>query len=361
MKIAVNTRLLLPNSLEGIGRFTWETLKRMCLAHPEHEFHLFFDRAFNEDFICSSNMIPHVLAPQARHPILFRIWFNYSVSSRLDRLKADVFLSPDGYLSLRTNCPQLAVIHDLNFEHRPQDLPKKFLNYYKSFFPKFAKKAARIATVSEYSKKDLVNTYSCEPSKIDVVYNGISDVFKQDSNSQKENYFLYVGSLHPRKNLELLIKAFARLKSKHPDIQLKIVGATMFKEDFLNKDLRNTPGIEFLGRVSDPQLAKLYNQAIALVFPSFFEGFGIPLVEAMACGCPVVSSKATCLPEIAGEAALYFDPLNDGELEHQMELILKDPEIGQNLVQAGLQQKEKYSWDQTAELLWESLMKAAKV
>jgi len=115
MNIAVNTRLLLKNRLEGIGRFTLETFKRITVAHPEHNFIFLFDRNYSEEFIFSSNVTPMVVRPQARHPLLFKIWFEWSVNKALKKCKADLFISPDGYLSLSSKLPAIAVIHDLNF------------------------------------------------------------------------------------------------------------------------------------------------------------------------------------------------------------------------------------------------------
>ena len=135
MRIAVNTRFLLKSKLEGFGWFTFETLKRMTMNHPEHEFIFFFDRPYDDKFIFSDNITPVVLPPMARHPILFKIWFNKSVTWALKKYKADVFFSPDGYLSLKTDIPQIGVIHDLNFEHFPNDIPPTPRKYLLKYFP----------------------------------------------------------------------------------------------------------------------------------------------------------------------------------------------------------------------------------
>ncbi|MCA1760933.1 MAG: glycosyltransferase, partial [Bacteroidales bacterium] len=162
MRIAVNTRLLLKGKLEGMGWFSYETLKRMTRNHPEHEFIFIFDRPYSEEFIFSENITPVVIGPPARHPVLFYFWFEFQIPRVLKKHKADVFLSPDGYLSLKTKVPQLAVIHDISFAHRPQDIPGMKRWYYNYFFPKFARKATRIATVSNYSKTDIAKTYQVD-------------------------------------------------------------------------------------------------------------------------------------------------------------------------------------------------------
>ena len=152
MKIAVNTRFLIKNKLEGIGWFTYESLKRITRQHPEHEFVFLFDRPYAEEFIFSDNVTGRVLFPPARHPLLWYWWFEYSVTAALKQIKPDIFLSTDGYLSLACQVPQVIVMHDLAFEHFPDHVNALTARYYRHFTPKFAKKANRIATVSEYSK-----------------------------------------------------------------------------------------------------------------------------------------------------------------------------------------------------------------
>ena len=181
MIIAVNTRILLKGKLEGIGWFTRETLQRITRNHPEHQFIFIFDRPYNEEFVFSGNVTPVVVSPPTRHPILWYFWFEWRIPRILRKYKADLFLSPDGYLSLRTRVKQLAVIHDINFAHRPKDLPFLYALYYNYFFPRFARRAARIATVSYYSKEDIVRTYHINPDKIDVVYNGVNKLYTPTS------------------------------------------------------------------------------------------------------------------------------------------------------------------------------------
>ena len=141
MVIVVNTRLLLKNRLEGIGWFTYETLKRITRDHPGHQFIFLFDRKYDEEFVFASNVKPVVVWPPTRHVSLMYFWFNWRIPRILKKFKADVFVSPDGNLSLHTKIPQLAVIHDINFLHRPKDLPCIVAKYYNYFFPRFARKA----------------------------------------------------------------------------------------------------------------------------------------------------------------------------------------------------------------------------
>ena len=144
MRIAVNTRFLLNKKMEGFGWYTFEIVKRLVEQHPEHEFYFFFDRPYDERFIFGKNVIPIVLNPPARHPLLFILWFEFSVYRALKKNKIDLFFSPDGYLSLRSKVPQIGVIHDINFEHYPKDLPFSARIYLCYFFPRFVKKAKKI-------------------------------------------------------------------------------------------------------------------------------------------------------------------------------------------------------------------------
>jgi glycosyltransferase involved in cell wall biosynthesis len=372
MRIAVNTRLLLKGKLEGIGWFTFETLIRMTQNHPEHEFIFIFDRPYDPDYIFADNVTPVVIGPQARHPILFYIWFDFQIPKVLKKYKADLFLSPDGYLSLRTKVPQLAVIHDINFVHRPDDLPWLIAKYYNYFFPKFARIAKRIATVSFYSKEDIARSFKISYDKIDVVYDGINQIFKPLLEKEKTKirrrytdgceYFLFVGALHPRKNVSGLLKAFDDFKSETDNkIKLVIVGGEMHKtgdifETFENMRFKND--VVFTGRVSTDVLHDIFGAALALTFVPFFEGFGIPVVEAMSAGVPVICSNTTSIPEVGGNAVVYADPMKIDQITGAMIKLANDKELRKDLIEKGFEQKNKFSWDETAHLLWESVKRA---
>jgi len=371
-KIAVNTRLLLKDKLEGIGWFSYETLQRITRQHPEHEFLFIFDRRFDEEFIFNRNITPVVIGPQARHPVLYYFWFEYAVPRLLYKHKPDMFLSPDGYLSLATSTPSLPVIHDINFVHYPESVPYLTGKYYNYFFPHYAQKARRIATVSEYSKYDICKNFNVPDTKIDVVYNGANKIFKPFTEEEKEQcrqqytageeFFLYVGSLHPRKNIERLILAFEAYKQvSAKKTKLLIVGDKMFKTNEIKKIYKNCKyrsDIIFAGRKSADELRNIYGAALSLVFVSYFEGFGIPLLEAMNCGVPVITSNVTSLPEIAGEAAVKVNPFSVNEIKEAMLLIAGDEKRRNDLIIKGHEQAKKFSWDKTADKLWESIEKA---
>jgi glycosyltransferase involved in cell wall biosynthesis len=371
MRIAVNTRLLLKGKLEGIGWFSYETLKRIVTNHPEHQFIFIFDRPYSEEFIFSENITPVVIGPPARHPVLFYLWFEFQVPRVLKKYKANVFLSPDGYISLKTKVPQLAVIHDISFAHRPQDIPGMKRWYYNFFFPKFARKAARIATVSNYSKTDIAKTYQVNPEKIDVVYDGCNEKFKPVSPEDQMlfrgkytggvPYFLFVGALHPRKNITGLLKAFDAFKTETGQREkLLIVGGEMHKTGEISdvwQKMHFKNDVVFTGRISQQELYGIFGSALALAFVPFFEGFGIPILEAMSAGIPVICSTATSMPEVGGNAVLYVEPKNIKQIAEAMKKIASDSNFRNELVEKGLKQKMNFSWDKTALLLWQSIKK----
>jgi len=371
MRIAVNTRLLLKDRLEGIGWFTHETLSRIALAHPEHQFLFIFDRPFDPSFIYAPNVEGIVCAPPARHPLLFYIWFEWRLPSLLEKLKADLFLSPDGYLSLRSKLPQIAVIHDLNFEHAPLDIPWAPRWHFRYFFPKYAARANRIATVSEFSKADVVSTYSIDPEKIDVVYNGVNESYLPFAKDAKEAvraefssgqpYFLFVGAIHPRKNLLNQLKAFSLFReSNSENYQFLVVGESTARNGEMSHFLeinQFSKDIRFLGRRSLQELIRLYGAAEALMYVSKFEGFGIPIIEAFRAGTPVITATTSSMPEVAGGAALLVDPGDETAIANAMKKIAEDRDFIKELITKGLSRSEKFNWDATAELLWKSIIK----
>ncbi len=371
--IAVNTRLLLKGKLEGIGRFAHETLKRMVQAMPEAEFHFFFDRPWHSDFIYGPNVIPHVLYPQARHPFLYLAFFEVAVPYMLKKIQADVYFSPDGYLSLASDVPQVGVMHDIAFMHFPQDIGKIHAWHYHRWFPKFAHKAAQILTVSQYSKQDICRTWEITPDKIGVVYNGCSEIFQPlseiekvqvcETYSQGRPYFLYAGAIQPRKNLENLLLAFDAFKTKTglPHC-LVLTGRKAWNFGEVVKtyeSMRHKADVIFTGYVTDEVLNQLYNAAQALVYVSRFEGFGLPLLEAMHAETALISSNTSSMPEVAGEAALYVNPESVGEIQAAISRLAEDDALRSALIEKGRKQRKKFSWDQTAQACLEAILRVS--
>ena len=375
MNIAVNTRLLLKGKMDGIGWFTYHSLKYITKKYTDVKFFFIFDRPFDKEFIFSDNITPIILPPPTRHPFLWYLWFEHRIPKLLKKINADIFLSPDGYMSLRTQVPTLPVIHDINFVHQPEDLPFFTRKYYIKYFEQFARKGTRIATVSEYSKQDICKTYKIAPEKIDVVYNGSNSMYKpleqEVINSIKKkytndkDYFIFIGSLHPRKNIARLFEAFEKFKTEtKADIKLVIIGGMLFKTSDLTQvynKMTFKDDVIFTGRVESEKLHELLASAFAMTFVPYFEGFGIPIIEAMACDVPVITSNNTSMPEVAGDAALLIDPFSVNSIKEGMIEIWTNKELRNSLIQKAKIQRQKFSWEQTGEKLWQSLMKTKEM
>lgn len=369
MLVVVNTRLLIPDRLDGIGRFTDETLKRITQMRPEDHFVFLFDREVDERFIYSDNITPVKLLPPARRPWLYNLWLNWSVRGVLRDLKPDLFYSPDGFLPLHTQTPCLPVIHDLNFEHYPQDLSRKYSKWYRKNFPLFAQKGERILTVSEFSKADIADRYKIDAVKIDVVYNAASEAFQpldaeavkavREQYSGGAPYFLFVGALHPRKNLVRLVEAFVQYKQTHQTAtKLLITGAPYWKYHALDSLLAQLPDkkeVVFTGRLSDEELVRITAAAHAVTYLPYFEGFGIPIVEAMACRVPVLTANVTSMPEVGGDAALYADPFDVSAIAAALEQIDNDHALRAQLITKAAQRSQAFSWQQSAEKIWQCM------
>lgn len=371
MKIAVNTRLLLKDKLEGIGWFSYETLKRITQNHPNDDFIFIFDRPWDTEFIFSENITPVQIGPPSRHPFLWYLWFQQSIPKILKQHQPDVFLSPDGYLSTSTNVPSLPVIHDINFEHYPKDLPFWYRKYYRHYFPKFATKATRIATVSEFSKNDIVKKYQVDSNKIDVVYNGVSERFKPlDNKTISETqktftdgcpYFVFVGAIHPRKNIHRILEAFDNFKSSGKySHKLLLVGKKKWWTSEMEKSfqgMKSKNDVIFKEGLDSTEVAEAIGAAEAMLYVSTFEGFGIPILEAMKCGVPVITSDVSSMPEVAGDAALLCNPFESNSIAEQIKHLVHEPNLSDNLIEKGLIRAQDFSWDKTSELLWESIEK----
>src|SRR4051812_19279794 len=371
MRIGVNTRLLLKGKLEGIGWFTYQTLERIVRDHPEHEFIFFFDRPYDPMFVFAPNVTPVVVHPQARHPVLFYMWFEWSIPYMLRKYKADLFLSPDSYMSLRTKVPTCLVIHDLAFEHYPEHFVLSHRLYWRHYSPLFARKATRIATVSTFSKEDISKRYRVPSSNIDVVYNGAHKEYHPLDFSEREavkakyaegcEYFVFAGALHPRKNVVNLLKAFVAFKKRQrSNMKLVIVGryAWKYEEVELMRDtMPFKEDVKWVGYMNVDELSQVMGGAYALVYASLFEGFGIPILEALQCNVPAIVSKTSSMPEVAGDAALLVDPNDPEDIADKMHLLYKDEKLRAKLIANGQEQIKKFSWNKSAEKLWECMMK----
>jgi glycosyltransferase involved in cell wall biosynthesis len=375
MKIAIIARLLKAIPDDGISRFTFEVVKRITVNNPSHQFALIFDREYDPGLIFSLNAKGYLLKPSTRHPLLWYYWHEFQLPGLLKKIKADILLSPDGIISLGSDVPSVTVIHDINFYHRPKDLPKHISLYYRFFFRKFAQKAVRIVTVSFFCKNDISSYLNIDPGLIDVAYNGVSEYFapadKQTTDIFRQEltggcpFFLFVGNFSPRKNIAGVVKAYNRFRSiTGLNHKLVLTGGKLFLNRNTDRLIRSSSwsdDIILTGPKMNEELRLLYASAIALVFVPWFEGFGIPAAEAMRCGTPVILSNTTSLPEIGGEAAIYVSPDSTEEICSAMVKIAVDENLRLSLSKKGQEGSLKFTWDNTAKYIWKSIENAASL
>ena len=375
MKIAVNCWILRNKKIDGIGNFTIETLRPLISSHPEIEFQILCDKNFTEDYFDFPNAKKYHIFPPYRHPLLYLFFMEIVVGFFLKKHKPDLFLSMEGFLCLSSKCKQLPIIYDLNFEHQPHDLPFRNRVYFRAFYPKFARKAKRIATISEYSKEDISSTYKISPTLIDNVSCGVKQNFyplndelkigTRKTFTQNEEYFFFIGSMHPRKNIVRLLQAFEIFKTNtNAPLKLVLAGNIFWGDEIVQAVISKMTAkddIVFTGRVSDEQLVSLLGSAYALTFVPTFEGFGLPIVEAFQSEVPVICSNTTSMPEVAGNAALMVDPFNVDDIAAKMILLWSTPNLKNELIDKGRSQKNTFSWKRTAELLYHSIERSVNL
>lgn len=370
MKIAINTRLLLPNRIEGVSRFGYEVIRRMTTRNPEIEFLFLFDRKYDERFVFSDNIRPIVIPPQSRHSILWYLWFHWSIPFALKQHQADLFFSPEFYLSPSLKIPQVPVFHDIAYEHFPEDIPAWAARYYQKYSPIYARAASHILTVSEYTKQDVSKTYEIPEEKISVAYNGASRHFHpvplpqqqatRDRFAEGMPYFLFVGTIQPRKNIESLLKAFDQFRQQsNEQVKLVLAGRKGWSYDGaleVYENMQSKEDVLFTGYVSDEDLNALYGSALALCFVPHFEGFGIPILEAMHSETAVISANVTAMPEVAGDAAFLVPPKDIDAIARAMGCMFYDEKLRTSYIEKGRIQREKFSWDRAYEAVWKVLM-----
>ena len=376
MIIGIDIRMLARGMRTGVEEYTTNLLANMLSLNTDIKFKLFYNGYKKVELNYDWLKLPNVELKQYRIPNRFLdtslYFFNYP---KIDKLleEVDIFFSPHIFLSSVSNkCKIVTTFHDLSFEKYPEFYSSSKNYWHFSMNPKKqARKADKIIAVSESTKDDLVGLYNINPEKIKVIYSGVSlgsGIKNQESRifevrkkyNLPEKYILYLGTLEPRKNIIGLIKAFEKLKtSPNPSLsrgeleklKLIIAGSNgwLYKDIF--KTVENSPAkddIIFTGFIDDKDKSILYSQAVLFVYPSFYEGFGFPPLEAMTCGTPVITSNFSSLPEAVGNAAIMINPYNIDELYRAMKIVLNDDKLKDILVARGLKQAKKFSWQKCA-------------
>jgi glycosyltransferase involved in cell wall biosynthesis len=363
LNIAVNTRLLKPDGhKEGLARYTFEILQRLVVLHPEHNFFFFFDRPYSEEFLFAKNVTPVIIRPQARHPVLFYLWFEWALPYYIKKYKINLFFSPDNFCSLSLNIPQILTVHDLVYRVLPETIPFAPRKYYEYYMPKFINKADKIISVSHSVKEDILTLLPQDQfNKVEVIYNALASSFQGKNNIHNrplsKKYFIVVGSINPRKNTERILKAFNLLLNKTgEDLKVVVVGSIMWKNQksspIWNELLSKNKLIHIQG-ATDDEVFNYIAHAEALVFTSLNEGFGFPILEGWASRVPVITSNNTSMKEIGGDAVLLADPYDVEDISSKMLQVLTDEKLSNTLVHKGSASLSLFSWDKAAKRVGE--------
>lgn len=340
MLVVVNARFL-TQKVTGVQRFAMEICLRLKTLISEVEFVTPGDVVQKEAF---QELDAKIVGSHYGH-----LW---------EQLDLPKYLKSKGkplLVNLANTAPlfyknKIVTIHDVAYKVFPQTYPKSFLLYYNLMIPRLLNSSQHIVTVSQFSKKEICKYYHVDKDKVSVVYNAVSENFKPLRKTNGTSYFLAVSSMNYRKNFIYILDAFCKYQKLGGKESLYIIGDlknASFKEIDLSKYTDNTK-IHFLGRVSDEDLIKYYSNALAFVYPSFYEGFGIPPLEAQACGCPVICADASCLPEVFGNSVLYCNPNVVDSLVNAMEKIAYNKDLRVKMINDGINNVNKYSWQDSA-------------
>ncbi|MBB6112432.1 Glycosyltransferase involved in cell wall bisynthesis [Mucilaginibacter lappiensis] len=345
MDILINARFL-TQKLTGVQRFAVEIAKQIKQIMP------------SVVFVTPANIIHKELFIELGAKI---IGSNKGVL--WEQVDLPLFLIKSGKPLLINLCNlaplfysnQVITLHDVAFFVNPAWFSKKFVSYYKFLIPQISKKAKLIFTVSHFSKSEIIKYINVDPEKIKVIYNSVSDLPEVSKHEiDYGRYVLIVGSIDKRKNITNLIAAFNLILQK--DFKLIIVGdVNAIFNNTGNENFKKQDDIVFLGRVNDTELAGLYSNALMFVYPSLYEGFGIPPLEAMAYGCPTIVSDIDSLKEICGDASLYVDPYNIEDISKSINLLAQDRALRNNLISRGRQNINRFSWKDSAKQIIDSI------
>lgn len=369
MTIGVNARMILSDNLEGIPRYIYETTLEMALQNPNDRFILYFDRKIKLSLYFPENVSFTIIPLQSRHPLLWIIWFEILIPNFLSRDKIDVFYSADGYLSLSCKVPTVLVTHDLAYFHYPEHLRFMTKWYYRFFTPRFFKSASKIITVSEATKNDITIHHKIDESKIVIAGNAVK-LFEFNPGSQiRENlktighkekpYFCFIGALHPRKNIIKMCEAFALFQERYKkNYRLVIAGRFAWKSEEIRNAILSNPMIEYVGPVNEAEKNYILSNSKGLLYLSLFEGFGIPILEGMAAGVPVLCSNTSSMPEVAGDAAVFAEPSDIKSMAEGMNDLTKPAIITKN-IEAGKKRLNDFSWSKSANIIYKCITDCA--
>lgn len=294
------------------------------------------------------------------------LFWHKAVLNDAYREALDLYFSPTSYIIPAIHNPKklkvVMTVHDLVAFMFPQKHNKKAVFTEKLTLQQALKKVVKVLSVSENTKRDLMNRFKCKENLIDIVTNAASEIYEPipqeiyehyiQAHNIPEKFIFCAGTLEPRKNYPVLLRSFSKVLKKFPDVMLLIAGKRGWMYDEIYKtvhDLGIEDNVRFLGYVPERDLVYLYNLATIFVWPSLYEGFGIPPLEAMQSGCPVITSNTSSLPEVVGEGAITIDPSNEKDLTKAILEVLGDSDYSKELIRKGFNQSKKFSWKLSAD------------
>ena len=363
MRIGVNTLFMLPGKVGGTETYVRGLLYGLSKVDKVNEYILFTNNSNHNSIEISSDRFSKILCMVSETSRLARVVYEQLFLPGIAAKHAVDILHSPGYVSpIAGKFAKVVTIHDMQYMYYPAYFNKAKLAYWKYLLPKSAKKSDVILTVSENSKADIIDFLKIPSNKVFVTY----EAAKLVSNSTEDDvipditkkfgiyddYILSVASLLPHKNLNKLIDSFVLLEDKIAHqlvfVGLKRSALNEIKKTAENK-LKNPNRIAILGYIPDQDLSAVYKRASLFVLPSLFEGFGIPLLEAMSFGCPVAASNKTSIPEVVGDSAILFDPNSSEQIAEKISDILFDNTLRERLIDKGLQRSKMFSWEKMAE------------
>ena len=357
------------NARAGLGRYAANIAHATAALKPG-QVGVFYNQTREARIPSEIEGLPGKSVSVGYKPWRMAVWMAQLTGVGFNRLLPDAtcFHATEHLLMPLRGVPSVLTVHDLIYHRFPQH--HKRLNYWylNAAMPLYVRRADAIVAISEATRRDLIELYGTPPDKISVIYEAAAPHFAPPPPDPRPaldyvraryalpaRYLITLGTVEPRKNLPRLLEALAQLRPDHPDLALVVVGGRgWLYGDFFNRidSLGLTEHVRVLGYVPDDELSPLFWGAVAAVVPSLYEGFGLPVLEAMACGCPVVSSNAASLPEVGGEAARYFDPADVEAMRTAIDAVTGDEKLRARMRAAGLEQAARFSWERAARETW---------
>lgn len=360
MRIAIDARGANWYSGTGIGTYTSQIIKHM-IQNDEENTYLLYWWGLNYNSYCNNNVSINIVSKKHR-----KFFEEYYFPESLKNNSIDIYHVPQNGIGLpaKKSCIYVSTIHDLIPYVMPETVGKGYLKRFISAMPQIIQNSNIIITVSEFSKKDIMRIFNVDGSKIKVTPLAAEEYFRpmnkeaaklylKNKYNVRSDFILYVGGFSPRKNVRSILLAFSRIYEKlSKDYKVVILGSASDDHSYLIalcESLNISDKVIFTGYVPYEDLPYFYNSCSVFVYPSLYEGFGLPPLEAMSCGVPVITSNLSSIPEVVGESALLINPFDTEELKNAIELVLEDPSLQEKLSNEGYMHSKLFSWKKTAE------------